>query len=136
MGPLKLLQMQAASWQMKDKSDSSYDEVKVAHLTRKFTPWRTQGGEWPEDSSVEDLNYKAIESRLNGAVGFEDYRHKAKRAREAGEPITTLATPAPKKKAKVKTQEVAPPEGETNYALVGGLLAVTAGVAAIALSRS
>ena len=132
-GILKLLREQADSWQMKDKSDSSYDDVKVAHLTGKFTPWRTQGGEWSEDSSVEDLNYKAIESRLNYAVGFEEYRKKAKRAREESEPVITLATPAPKK---VKTKEVAPPEEETNYALIGGLLAVTAGVAAIALSRS
>jgi hypothetical protein len=70
---------------------------------------------------------------LNYAVGFEEYRKQAKRAREEPEDVITLATPAPKK---VKTKEVAPPEEETNYALIGGLVAVTAGVAAIALSRS
>ena len=130
-----LLDKQARSMTGRDKTDQSYDGIKAEHLTGNFTPWRTANGDWPEASVVEDTNYKAIEGRLEGAVGLEEYRKQSKRYREFKEEPADLPT-SPRVK-KTKTKVISAEVGEkTNYAMIGGLVAITAGVAAVALSRS
>ena len=136
-GIIYLLQKQARDMTGRDKTAQSYDDIKVEHRTGNFTPWRTKNGDWPEDSVVEDTNYLAIENRLSGAVGLEEYRKKHKRYRGFKETVAVMDSPRKKTKTKtVQPVEESFEEETPNYALIGGLVAVTAGVAAIAISHS
>ena len=126
----------------RDKTDASYDNVVSNFARPTFPPWRTAGGEWPEESVMENINYQAVESTLDDAITVDKPRPKKRRFREDAED----AQPPPQKPPTSKKQKVTePPAGETgaepeeteegpNYAMWGGLAAVTVGITAIALS--
>ena len=127
----------------RDKTGTTYDDVLSNFNAPTLPPWRTQNGEWPEDSVMENINYQTVESTLNDAITIQQARKKKRRFEEESE----LSLRRPEKPPTSKRQKAAePPAGETgddpketeeapNYAMWGGLAAVTVGITAIALSR-
>ena len=139
-----LLDEQRKAMHGRAKRGDTYDLVKRGHLDARheFPPWRTQRGAWPADSFIERTNYDAVESLLKevqfGGVG----EIRVKRVREPAEAAKAGEPPKAKLK-KIKTekipagtvQEVVMTDEDNNFALWGGLAAITAGVGALVFSR-
>ena len=131
-----------------DKTGESYDGVLSAHTLDhdRYPPIRVKGGEFPEDSEMNNANYATVEAVLNEAVvAVKPKGGGIKRFRERAEETQEKPVEKPQKKSKtrrrgeettmVKAETVETETDETNYALWGGLAAVTAGISAIAFSR-
>ena len=129
-----------------DKTGSSYDGVLSAHKMdhERFPPLRVRGGEFPEESVMDNANYALVDTVLNEAVVVKPQKSGGvKRFREPAEEGQAKPVDPPKKKVKpekrpeetalVKVETVT--DDDPNYVLWGGLAAVTAGITAIALSR-
>ena len=141
-----LLDNQKGRMNFHDKTAESYDWVMNEHRHgwEGWPPWRTMGGAWPEDSTMENTNYTSLEAMLGTVIVAEPRRKGggSKRFREPAEDDRVPPKPPVKKKKvrKEPAEEVVVAQEEvetddTNYALWGGLAAITAGVTVIALSR-
>lgn len=142
----RLVDRQKQAMNGKDKNEHSYDDVREAHLDDGVPPWRTANGGWPEDSVMENTNYRMVEALLEDAVeavapraprGSKRFREPAEEGEKKPEKPPTSkkqkVAEAPPQEVQVKVEEVE--ADQTNYALWGGIAAVGAGITAIALSR-
>ena len=142
-----LLEAQKQSMNGNNKTLNSYDDIQFEHTRIRGPPWRTRNSAWPDDSVMENTNYKYVRRIL-------DERQPLPQPPDApfvpAQPQTAQSTALPasppesprnqppeeEERVDVDPREPAEEEQPDNILLYGGLVALTAGVAAIAYSRS
>ena len=155
-----LLREQEASMEGADKSEESYVEILDALEKLNGPPWRMFQEAFEEGATMENINFQNIQAMLN-AVNLTTPAVEpdaSKRHREPAEEAQSQETKplSKKRKTAVRGEDIPAPPGEntpganaaaeepieieedskgSNAVLVGGVLAVTAGVAAIYLAR-
>ena len=138
-----MLELQSTKLHGADKNSDDlrdYEAVLTEHTRMRGAPWRTKNTAWPEDSVMEDRNYTYVKMIVEAAriptkaIVERSKRPKQSRSAQVLEtedlnPKRQKVTPNPKDEAVVETEQ------GTNLPLIGGIAAISAGIAAVYLSR-
>ena len=140
-GIYTLLELQKQRMNGNNKGPNSYDEIIFEHTRIQGPPWRTRNSEWPDDDVMENTNYEYVQSILAEAEVrfFGEELPAAPRNQEPAEEEEQVPTVGAELATVPNEPDEPPPppvEDADNTLLYGGLVALTAGVAAIAYSRS
>ena len=129
---------------------SNYEIVLTEHTRMRGAPWRTKNTAWPEDSVMEDRNYAYVKmiveaARIPTKAIVEESIPAGGKKRAATVLETEKLVPPTSKKQKVteKPKEEETIEEETieiekegtNLPLIGGIAAISAGIAAVYFAR-
>ena len=138
-----MLELQSTKLHGADKNSDDlrdYEAVLTEHTRMRGAPWRTKNTAWPEDSVMEDRNYSYVKMIVEAArIPTKAIVERSKRPKESRSaqvletedlnPKRQKVTPNPKDEAVVETEQ------GTNLPLIGGIAAISAGIAAVYLSR-
>ena len=127
-----------------DGLDSQYTQVLTEHTRMRGPPWRTKNTAWPDGAVMENSNYAYAKMLIDlAAVPTRAIVEESMPAGGEKRAATVLETeklvPPTSKRQKVtekpKEEETVEIEEGTNLPLIGGILAITAGIGAVYMSR-